>query len=92
MYLMHLAASIVAQNVLIPSIKSCFVFGLASLLMNSFISCHRFSMGLQSGDSAGVFHQLMEFLVKNSCAFLDVCLGSLSSMCCWSWVDDLNKR
>ena len=33
--------------------------GLTSRRMNSFNSCQRFSMGLRSGDSAGVLHQLM---------------------------------
>ena len=35
-------------------------------------------MGLQSGDSAGVFHQFIPFSWKNCDATLDVCLGSSS--------------
>ena len=44
------------------------------------ISCQRFSMGLASGDSAGVFHQWMLCSSKNSFATLDVCFGSLSGI------------
>jgi len=40
-----------------------------------FISCHKFSIGLQSGDSEGVFHQLISLSWK-IVANLDVCLGS----------------
>jgi len=46
--------------------------------MNSFSSCHRFSIGLQSGDSAGVFHQLTPSACRNCATRFDVCLGSLS--------------
>ena len=46
--------------------------------MNSLSSCQRFSIGLRSGDSAGVFHQLMELSFIQSAAYPDVCLGSLS--------------
>ena len=54
-----------------------------SLLMYSFNSCHKFSIGLRSGDSAGVFHQLMPFSSMNSFACLDVCFGSLSCINLW---------
>lgn len=40
-------------------------------------SCHKFSIGLRSGDSAGVFNQLMAFSSMNSFACLDVCFWSL---------------
>ena len=35
-------------------------------------------MGLRSGDSAGVFHQLMDLSSIYSFAMFDVCFGSLS--------------
>ena len=66
-----------------PSISSCFVFGLISLLINSLSSCHMFSMGLQSGLSGGVFHQLTPFVCIHAAAYRDVCLGSLSCMNRW---------
>ena len=40
------------------SMSSCFDLGL-TLMMYSINSCHRFSIGLRSGDSGGVGHQLM---------------------------------
>ena len=49
----------------------------------SFNSCHKFSMGLQSGDSAGVLHQFTLFADKKFLAWLDECLGSLSAMNLW---------
>lgn len=61
-----------------PSINSSLVFGFTSLLTYSFNSCHRFSMGLQSGDSGGVFHHKTPFASKNALAALELCLGSLS--------------
>ena len=56
MNLLHLAWSSVPQDCYIPSISSL-VLGLISCRMYPLSSCHRFSMGLKSGDSAGVFHQ-----------------------------------
>ena len=41
-------------------------------------SCHKFSIGLRSGDSGGVCHQLIPFSSMNFFACFDVCLGSLS--------------
>ena len=58
-------------------VSSCFISSLTFRRKFSFNSCHRFSIGLQSGDLAGVFHQLIPFSAKNSDANLDVCLGSL---------------
>ena len=46
-------------------------------------SCHKFSIGLRSGDSAGIFNQLMPFSSMNSFACLDVCFGSLSCINLW---------
>jgi hypothetical protein len=60
MYFSHFAWSTVPQNCCIPSISSSFTFGLTSRRMYSLSSCHRVSMGLRSGDSAGVFHRLMD--------------------------------
>ena len=67
--------------------------------MYSFNSCQRFSMGLRSGDSGGVCHQLIPLssmkdfarLCMYVCVIsmpvytnnLDVCLGSLSCMKRW---------
>ena len=78
MYFKHLAISTVLQNRIIPSISWSLVVGLASLRMNSLSSCQRFSIGLRSGDSARVFHQLMELSFIQSAAYPDVCFGSLS--------------
>ena len=43
-------------------------------------SYHIFSIGFKSGDSAGVFHQLIPWSLMKSRAKLDVCLGSLFFM------------
>ena len=48
------------------------VFGFTSRLMNSLSSCHRFSMGFKSGDSAGVRHQLIPFSTNHSLAATEV--------------------
>lgn len=61
MYRVHLATSTVSQNCSIPCTNSSFVRGFTSRLRNSLSSCQRFSIGLQSGDSGGVFHQYMPF-------------------------------
>ena len=80
MYLLHFSTVTISQNCTIPLISFCFVLGLTSLLQNSLSSCHIFSMKFKSGDLAGVFHQLIPWLVMNSCANLEVCFGSLSCM------------
>ena len=59
--LVHFAALTVLQNLRIPSTNSSLVRGLTSRRINSFSSCHIFSTGLRSGDSGGVFHQLIPF-------------------------------
>ena len=82
-YFMHLALSTVSQNCRIPSTSSALVRGFTSHLIYSFNSCHRFSMGFKSGDSAGVFHQWIAFDSMNSFPWFDVCLGSLSCMNLW---------
>lgn len=51
----------------IPFTSSSFVFGLISLLRNSFSSCQKFSMGLRSGDSGGVCHELIPWSSRNFC-------------------------
>ena len=61
-----------------PLISSSLFLGLISRLKNSLSSCHRFSMGFRSGDSAGVFHQFSCFSPIHALACLDVCFGSLS--------------
>ena len=63
--------------------SSCFDFGFTSLRLNSLSSCQRFSMGFKSGDSAGVFYQLILFSWMKSWAKREVCLGSLSCMNLW---------
>lgn len=78
MYFVHFSTVTVFQNRLIPSISSFFVVGLTSRWMNSFSSCHKFSMGLKSGDSGGVFHQLIQLLSRKSATKCEVCFGSLS--------------
>ena len=80
MYLLHISIVTVSQNCTIPSISSCFVLGLTSLLQNSLSSCHIFSIGFKSGDSTGVFHQLIPWSLMKSRAKLEVYLGSLSCM------------
>ena len=73
MYFKYLATSTVLQNPFIPSISWSLVVSLASLRMDSLSSCQMFSIGLRSGDSAGVFHQLlMELFFIQSAAYPDV--------------------
>ena len=78
-HLMHFATDTVSQNCCIPSI-SCLFVGFTTLLLYSFSLCHKFSIRLQSGDSAGVLHQSTPLGVSHSLASLDVCLGSLSAI------------
>ena len=64
--------------------SSALVVGFTSRRIYSLSSCHRFSMGFMSGDSAGVFHQLTSCSWKNAWALRDACSGSLSciNLCC----------
>ena len=73
----------VCQNLLISSISLSLFLGLMTHWLYSFNLCHKFSIGLQSGDPAGVLHQFTLFAVKKSLACLDECLGSLSTMNLW---------
>ena len=75
MYLLHFAWSTVPQNCSIPSISSSLVLGLISRRMYSLSSCHRFSMRLRSGDSAGVFHQLTDLFCSHCLSCLMSALG-----------------
>ena len=50
---------------------------------HTFNLCHKFSIGLMSGDSAGVLHQYTPLLVKKSLAAFEVCLGSLFAINRW---------
>ena len=59
---------------------SCLLRGLTCRQINSLSSCHKFSMGLASGDSGGVVHQLTPLVLRNSLARFDTCFGSLSCM------------
>lgn len=59
------------------------LLGFISRRKNSLSSCQRFSIGFRSGDSGGVFHQLISPSSRNCCACRDVCLGSLSCMKRW---------
>ena len=52
MYRLHFSTETGFQNAFIPSISSCLVLGFSCLQMHSFSSCHRFSIGLQSGTQA----------------------------------------
>ncbi len=59
----------------IPFTSSSLVFG----FFLSLSSCHTFSMGFESEDSGGIFHQLMLSLYKKIlCERGAVCLGSMS--------------
>ena len=51
--------------------------------VHTFNSCHRFSIGLASGDSGGIFHQFIPHSAKNAAARRDVCFGSLSCISLW---------
>ena len=65
------------QNSTIPCISS--VFGFTSLWIYSFSSCHRFSIGLRSGDLTGVFHQFTLLSSIHCLAYnTDMCLRSLN--------------
>ena len=55
----------------------------AHTYVHTFNSRHRFSIGLASGDSGGVFHQLIPRSAKNAAARRDVCFGSLSCINLW---------
>ena len=66
-----------------PVISCCFVVGFTTWRLYSYNSCHRFSIGLQSGDSAGVRHQCTSCAASQSVASLDVCFGSLSAIKRW---------
>ena len=76
-YFLHFSTSTVSQKLSTPE---TLVFGLVTRLICSLSSCHKFSIGLMSGDSAGVFHQLMLFLSNYSPTLREACLGSLSCM------------
>ena len=82
-YLLHLCTSTVLQNSFIPSTSSSLLFGLTTRRMYSLSSCHRFSIGFISGDSGGVFHQLIPFASIQSLAYPEVCFGSLSCINLW---------
>ena len=82
-YFLHFWGFTVYQNSAIPSISCSFVVGFTSLLMYSLSSCHKFSIGLRSGDSGGVCHQLIRLFSMYFFAYFDVCLGSLSCMNLW---------
>ena len=70
--------STVLQKFKMPCTSCSLFLGLASRRMNSYNTCHRFSTGLASGDSGGVFHQWTPLSSKKVWASLEVCLGSLS--------------
>ena len=91
MYLVHFVLWTVSQKARIPSTSSCLVFGFISRLMNSLSLCQRFSMGFKSGDSGGIFHQLIFLFARNVCACFDVCFGSLSCMNRW-WSANTSLR
>ena len=80
MYLLHFSTGTVSQNCTVPLISFCFVLGLTSLLLNSSSSCHIFSIGFKSGDSAGVFHQLIPCPMMKFQAKLEVCFRLWSCM------------
>ena len=69
-----------AQNFLIPCTSSCLLCGFTFDSKKNLSSCHKSSIGLRSGLSGGVRHQLIFFSLKKAFACLDVCFGSLSCM------------
>ena len=79
-YIYCISMLTVSHNFKIPSISSCFIRCFTSLLLNSFNSCHKFSVGLRSGDYAGVFHQSILLSTMKSFSLLDICFGSLCSV------------
>lgn len=82
-YLVHFLLSTVDQKLLMPDINCSFVCGFISRRMNSLSSCHMFSIGLRSGDSAAVFHHSTLLSLRNFCARPEVCFGSLSCINRW---------
>ena len=59
-YVVHfLTLTFSAQNLVMPSINSSFVWGLTAFRKKCFSSCQTNSIGLRSGDLGSVFHQLM---------------------------------
>ena len=81
MYFWQTVGVKVFQNCFIPALSSARLCGLTSLRRYVFMEPQTFSIGFKSGLEAGVLHQLMFFLEKNSCVYRLVCLGSLS---CWN--------
>ena len=79
-YFAHTSGVIVAQNCTIPDCSSSKFFGLQVFLKYCLSDPQTFSMGLRSGDSGGVGHQLTPFSSKNDSISALACLGSLS--CC----------
>ena len=59
MYVWHFSMVTVSQNAVIPEMNSPLDVRFTSLLITSFNSCQRFSIGFRSGDFGDVVHQLM---------------------------------
>ena len=80
MYLVQTSGVRVPQNCLILSLSSSKFFGLYVVRKKCFREPQTFSMGLRSGDSGGVGHQLTPCCSKKSSIRQLACLGLLS--CC----------
>ena len=77
MYVVHfLGLTFSAQNLVMPSINSSFVWGLTTFRKKCFSSCQTNSIGLSSGDLGGVFYQLMLLSSMKVFAHRPVCFGS----------------
>lgn len=83
MYLVHTSGVSPSQNCKIPSMSSCLLCGFFSPLRNCFMLPQTFSIGLRSGDSGGVCHQLMPLSCMMPFASREVCFGSLSCINRW---------
>ena len=59
-------------------------------IVPSIHAIYRFSIGFASGFSGGIYHQLIRQLAKNSCALLEVCLGSFIKRYLDEYVDWIN--
>ncbi len=77
MYLQHFSSvTKFSQKCTMPSQRWSKFIGFHTPLSHCFSSFHNCSIGLMSGDSAGVCHQLMPFSTNHFFVRLDVCFGS----------------
>ena len=79
----HVHIYIYIEWVLTNTFKHISEYTQAHTYVHTLNSCHRFSIGLASSDSGGVFHHLIPRTAKNAAARRDVCFGSLSCINLW---------